>query len=156
MEDVTIHPSMKTVWLAYLVALFLIGVSIWAFTSYAQDQSPYLLLLPLIVLFPPIRMHISRRLVSMRIHDHHLTMESGFFSRTRRTVDMAKIQDVTVRQSFGQRLMGIGDLTLESAGESSGMGMRNVDSPRKLADSIVAGSKRAAVTPNNLPDPKVP
>jgi uncharacterized membrane protein YdbT with pleckstrin-like domain len=97
------------------------------------------------VLFIPIRMHIKRRLISMRLHDNHLTMESGFFSRTRRTVDMAKIQDVTVRQTFGQRLLGVGDLTLESAGESSGMGMRNVDSPRKVADEIIAGSKRAAL-----------
>jgi len=61
---------------------------------------------------------------------------------------MAKIQDVTVRQTFGQRLMGIGDLQFESAGESSGMGMRNVDSPRKVADEIIAGSKAAALIRN--------
>jgi len=56
---------------------------------------------------------------------------------------MAKIQDVTVRQTFGQRLMGVGDIMLESAGESGGMAMRNLDGPRELADEIIAGSKRA-------------
>jgi uncharacterized membrane protein YdbT with pleckstrin-like domain len=153
MSDVTIHPSMKTVWVAYAVALMVIGVGVWAFTTFAQDQPLWLAAIPCIVLLFPIRMHIKRRLVSIRLHDNHLTIESGFFSRMRRTVDMAKIQDVTVRQSFGQRLLGVGDLTLESAGESSGMGMRNVDSPRRVADEIIAGSKRAA-TANLPPGPR--
>jgi uncharacterized membrane protein YdbT with pleckstrin-like domain len=144
MDDVTIHPSMKTVWLAYALALFVIAAGVWAFTTFAQDQPLWIVAIPCILLLFPIRMHIKRRLVSIRLHDNHLTIESGLFSRMRRTVDMAKIQDVTVRQSFGQRLLGVGDLTLESAGESSGMGMRNVDSPRRIADEIIAGSKRAA------------
>ena len=148
MEDVTIHPSMKTVWLAYIVAILVIGAGVWLFSTYAQDQPVWLAAIPCVVLLIPIRMHFSRRLVSMRLHDHHLTMESGLFSRVRRTIDMAKIQDVTVRQTFGQRLMGVGDLQFESAGESSGMGMGNVDGPRRIADQIIAGSKEAALIRN--------
>ncbi len=72
-----------------------------------------------------------------------LTLETGLFSRTRRTVDMAKIQDVTVQQSFGQRLLGVGDLMLESAGESGAIGIRNLDQPRVIADAIIAGSRRS-------------
>ena len=56
---------------------------------------------------------------------------------------MAKIQDVTVRQTFGQRLLGVGDLMLESAGESGAMSIENLDRPRELADAIIAGSKRS-------------
>jgi hypothetical protein len=59
---------------------------------------------------------------------------------------MAKVQDVTVRQTFGQRILGVGDLMLESAGESGRMAILNVDSPRDLADTIIAGSKRSANT----------
>jgi uncharacterized membrane protein YdbT with pleckstrin-like domain len=90
-----------------------------------------------------LNMHLKRRLVTLRFHDDHLTLETGFFSRTRRTVDTAKIQDVTVQQSFGQRLMGIGDLVFEDAGESGGMAMRNLDRPREIADAIINSSKKS-------------
>ena len=136
---------MKTVWVAYAVVFALIFVGIWACYTFAQDQFPWMMALPCILLLIPFQMHFKRRLISMRLHDNHLTLESGFLSRTRRTVDMAKIQDVTVKQTLGQRFLGVGDLMLESAGESGAMGIRNMDSPRELADSIIAGSKRAAL-----------
>jgi len=149
-EDRTLHPSMKTVWVSYALALIVVGIGIWAYSAFANDQYPWLIAVPLVFLLIPIRMHVKRRLISMRLHDNHLTLESGFFSRTRRTVDMAKIQDVTVRQTLGQRMLGVGDLMLESAGESGAMGIRNMDSPRALADSIIAGSKRAALARNTI------
>jgi uncharacterized membrane protein YdbT with pleckstrin-like domain len=143
MEDRTIHPSMKTVWAAYLLAIVIALAAMWAISQYAQDPPTWLYLVPLIVLLPPLNMHLRRRTVTLRFHDDHLTLEAGFFSRTRRTVDMAKIQDVTVQQSFGQRLMGVGDLMLESAGESGAMGIKNLDSPREIADIIINSSKKS-------------
>ena len=143
MEDRTIRPSMKTVWFAYALVSVVVVVGIWAWYNYAQDKPAWLMAVPLIFLVFPVKMHLKRRLVSMRLHDYHLTLETGFFSRTRRTVDMAKIQDVTVKQSFGQRLLGVGDIMMESAGEAGAMGIRNLDSPRHLADEIIRGSKQA-------------
>jgi uncharacterized membrane protein YdbT with pleckstrin-like domain len=140
LEGRTIYPSMKTVWASYAVVVILILVGIWAYFKYVPDQPVWVPAILLILLIPPIRMHISRRMISMRFHDEHLTVETGFFSRTRRTVDMAKIQDVTVRQSLGQRMLGVGDLRLESAGETSLMSISNVDSPRVIADEILAHS----------------
>ena len=145
MEDTTIHPSMKTVWFAYALVAAVIALGVWAYTNYLQNDPPWIVAIPALALLFPIRMHLKRRLVSMRLHDNHLTLENGFFSRTRRTVDMAKIQDVTVKQSFGQRLLGVGDLMLESAGEAGAMGIRNLDRPREIADAIINGSKRAAI-----------
>ena len=146
MEDATIHPSMKSVWAAYLLAIAVLLAGMWAvykYAEYARNQSPWLFLIPLIVLLPPLRMHLKRRLVTLRFHDYHLTLETGFFSRTRRTIDMAKIQDVTVQQTFGQRIMDVGDLMLESAGESGAMGIRNLDRPREIADAIINSSKKS-------------
>lgn len=143
LEDRTIHPSMKTVWAAYVFSAALFGAGVWLYYEYAQDKPWWVLAILLIVFLPPIRMHVRRRLVTLRLHDGHLTIESGFFSTTRRTVDMAKIQDVTVKQTFGQRLLGVGDLMLEDAGEGGAMGMQNIDRPRQIADTIIAGSKKA-------------
>jgi uncharacterized membrane protein YdbT with pleckstrin-like domain len=143
MEDQTIRLSMKTVWAAYLLAAAMVAAGIWAYLQFAQEQPQWLPAIPLIVFLAPLRMHLKRRLIKLRLHDDHLTIETGFFSRTRRTVDVAKIQDVTVRQTFGQRILGTGDLMLESAGEGSAMAIQNLDHPRRVADAIIAASKQS-------------
>jgi uncharacterized membrane protein YdbT with pleckstrin-like domain len=153
MEDRTIHPSMKTVWLTYVLALLVVAVGIWAYNAYAQDQPAWLMAIPLLVFAIPLKMHFSRRLITLRLQDHHLTLETGMFSRTRRTVDMAKIQDVTVNQTMGQRLFGVGDLVLEDAGQRGGMAIRNVDNPRQIADAIIASSKQSPIAITQV-DPK--
>jgi putative membrane protein len=151
MEDRTIHPSMKTVRAAYALAFLVFAAAVWAYYEYAQSADGYdaprwLPALALVVFLAPLRMHWQRRLITLRLHDDHLTLETGFLSRARRTVDMAKIQDVTVRQTFGQRLMGVGDLIMETAGESGRIGIVNVDQPRAIADAIIEGSKRSSAT----------
>src|SRR5580704_11435194 len=142
-EGVTIRPSMKTVWAAYALAIIVIAAGFWAYFQYADDKPRWLLAIPFIALLPPFNMHMARRLVSLRFQDDHLILETGFLSRTRRTVDTAKIQDVTVKQTLGQRLLGVGDLFLESAGESGRMAIGNLDRPRDIADAIINSSKRA-------------
>lgn len=142
-EGVTIRPSMKTVWIAYVISIIVIIAAAWAYFQYLSDKPRWLLVIPLIILVPPIKAHLKRRLLSLRFQDDHLTLETGFLSRTRRTVDTAKIQDVTVRQTFGQRLLGVGDLMLESAGESGRMAIHNLDRPREIADAIINSAKRA-------------
>jgi membrane protein YdbS with pleckstrin-like domain len=134
---------MKTVWAAYGLAIVIILAGIWAYFQYEPNWPAWAPAILLIVLLPPIRMHLKRRLITLRLHDEHLTLETGFLSRTRRTVDMAKIQDVTVRQSLGQRLLGVGDLMMESAGESGRITIANLDSPRGIADEILESSKRS-------------
>lgn len=144
MEELIVRPSMKTVWVGYVVAGIIFAGCGWAYYQYLSDRPAWLIAIPLIVFLPPLRVHIRRRLVSMRLFDGHLTVESGFFTRTRRTVDVAKIQDVTLSRTLGQRLLGVGDLRLESAGESGSMAMGNVDHPQKIADLILEVAKRAA------------
>jgi putative membrane protein len=143
MEDREIHPSMKSVYAGYVAAIVIAGAAMWAIHQYATDPPVWLYAAPLAALIPSIKAHIQRMTVTLRFHDDHLTLETGLFSRTRRTVDTAKIQDVTVRQSFGQRLVGVGDLVLEDSGESGGMNMPGIDRPRLIADEIIASSKRA-------------
>jgi uncharacterized membrane protein YdbT with pleckstrin-like domain len=134
---------MKTVWAAYAFASLVILAGIWAYFQYEPNWPAWAPAILLVLLVPPIKMHLARRMVTLRFHDDHLTLESGFLSRVRRTVDMAKIQDVTVRQTLGQRMLGVGDLMLESAGESGAMAIANVDGPRAIADEILASSKRS-------------
>lgn len=144
MADRVIRASMKTVRAAYVFAILIIGAGVWAYYTFAADRPPWLMAIPCLLLLAPMRMQLKRRLITMRLQDDHLTLETGFFSRTRRTLDLAKIQDVTMQQSFVQRLLGVGDLTLESAGAGGRIAILNVDGPREIADAIIAGSKRTS------------
>ena len=134
---------MKMVRAAYLFAVLIVIAGFWLYFTYGENQPRWLLAIPWIAFLPPLKMHVTRRLVTLQLQDNHLILETGFFSRTRRTVDTAKIQDVTVRQSFGQRILGTGDLMLESAGESGAMGIPNLDRPHEIADAIIQSSKRS-------------
>jgi uncharacterized membrane protein YdbT with pleckstrin-like domain len=142
MQSATIRPSTKTVWGAYLLALAVFAAGEWALYTYASDKPAWLFALPLIAFVPPVTMHLRRRFVTMSFFDDHVTIESGFLSRTRRTFDTAKIQDVTVKQTLGQRILGTGDLILESAGEHGSIYIPNLDRPRAIADAILNSSKR--------------
>jgi uncharacterized membrane protein YdbT with pleckstrin-like domain len=133
---------MKTVWASYAVAIMFAIVADWAIYQYVPTTPRWVFALPLIVFLPPVKMHLTRRLLTLRFHDDHLTIESGFLSRTRRTIDTAKIQDVTVKQTLGQRLLGTGDISLESAGEHSAVYIANLDRPRVIADAILNSARR--------------
>jgi uncharacterized membrane protein YdbT with pleckstrin-like domain len=134
---------MKTVWLAYTIAVLLLIAGLWLYYEYGQNQPAWLMAIPLLAFLPPLKMHLKRRLVSLRLVDDHLILENGFFSRMQRTVDTAKIQDVTVKQTFGQRILDIGDLRLESAGEAGSMAIANLDRPYQIADAIIKSARRS-------------
>jgi len=142
MQPATIRPSTKTVWAAYVVASAVFVAGEWLIYQYAPDSPHWLYSLPPIAFIPPLSMHLRRRFVTMSFFDDHVTIESGFLSRTRRTFDTVKIQDVTVRQTLGQRILGTGDLILESAGEHGSIYIPNLDRPRAIADAILNSSKR--------------
>lgn len=138
-----IRPSMKTVWLAYALAAIILITGLWLYYEYGQNQPAWLMAIPLLTFLPPLHMHLKRRLVSLRLVDDHLILENGFLSRMQRTVDTAKIQDVTVKQTLGQRILGVGDLRLESAGEAGFMAVRNLDRPYQIADAIIKSARRS-------------
>jgi uncharacterized membrane protein YdbT with pleckstrin-like domain len=133
---------MKTVWAAYALSFAVFAALDWLILTYAPDAPRWVLSLPLIAFLPPLSMHLKRRMMTMSFFDDHVTIESGFLSRTRRTFDTAKIQDVTVKQSLGQRILGTGDLTIESAGQHGSIYIPNLDRPRVIADAILNSSKR--------------
>jgi len=51
---------------------------------------------------------------------------------------------VRVDQGMAQRLFGIGNLSIETAGESSRLTLHNVDSPQALADELMNRVQKGA------------
>ena len=130
--------------LGFVLFAIAIIAALWAgYFVYLADKPAWLLAVPLILLLPSLGKHVRQRAEVLTLEGDHLTLESGLLSQTRRTLDMAKVQDVTVRQTFPQRLLGVGDLCLETAGETGSLAMLGIDRPRAVAEEILRASRQA-------------
>jgi uncharacterized membrane protein YdbT with pleckstrin-like domain len=101
-----------------------------------------------IALYGAYKQFMLRR-ESLSVEAGSLRYAAGLLSRSTRTMELRKVQDVRVDQTFGQRLIGTGDLSIETAGESSRLTMRSVDHPQSVAEAILQaaqGDARAAIS----------
>jgi uncharacterized membrane protein YdbT with pleckstrin-like domain len=142
-ENLVVRPSIKLVIVCYVLTAVVLAAAAWAVYGYALKPPEPWHAIALVLFFFPLKSHLKTRLLTLTVEGDHLTVETGMLSRSRRTVDLAKVQDVTARQSFGQRILGIGDLTLETAGERSQMMIPGIDDPRGVADHILERSRIA-------------
>lgn len=118
-------------------AVFLVGLLILYFTT----QIWFWLLcmaVPLVMVISALQRIVLSRYTTMEIAGDRLHYESGMFARSSRSVPLHKVQDVTVTQTLTQRLLGIGDLSIETAGETSRITIKEINSPRETADDILS------------------
>ena len=149
MEELVIRPTTKFVRIGYLaVGLLLvaavIGQSQW--TDRPESVPPWLIPSIFVLLFLwPASKHLRQRFTTMSMLGDKLRYETGMLSKSTRTIQLSKVQDVTVRQSLTQRMAGVGDLSIETAGESSRLTFSNIDGPQAIADRIIDASHRIGV-----------
>jgi membrane protein YdbS with pleckstrin-like domain len=140
---VQISASVKIIKIGYIVCLLAaIGIAAYLLTIHNQEERMWAFeaLPALAALYLAVR-HIRRRMVKLTILDDRLRYEAGFLSKTTRTMELTKVQDVRVDQTVGQRMLNIGNLSLETAGESSRIVMPSVDRPHEAADRILELSR---------------
>lgn len=144
-----LRPSLKFVKLSYVFCLLLavgLGVYILAVKDH-PEQAVYGFAVPVVLGFFTLIRHIQRRLVKITILGDRLRYESGLFSKTTRTIELVKVQDVRVEQSLGQRMVNLGDLSLETAGGTSRMEIDSIDSPQEAAEHILALAQAQRTNP---------
>jgi uncharacterized membrane protein YdbT with pleckstrin-like domain len=144
MTDRVIHPTLKFIRAAYLIELCLI-VAAFIVQKTVIEQGPWwiplvLLILPLWTLFR----HIRRLSVKLSLTGDKLRFETGILSKSTRTIQLAKVQDVRVDQSLAQRIFGVGTIAIETAGEHSRLSVDDIDRPQIVADEIMKRSEEAA------------
>lgn len=151
-----LRPSLKFVKLSYVIGLLMavvLGVYLLAERAQADPRLVWGFLLPGVwLLFTMIR-HIQRRLVKITILGDRLRYEAGLFSKTTRSIELAKVQDVRVDQTLGQRMVGIGNLSLESAGGTSRIELDSIDRPQEAADHILGLAQAQRARPGDPPNP---
>lgn len=107
------HPSMaRSNPLLFLLALLLVPVGIG-----------------LVILFVWYLRSISIRL---RITDEEVQYEAGLLSKERRELKRASIRTVRIDQTFFNRLFGVADLAIYSAGDTPEITVRGLPQPDRL------------------------
>ena len=149
MQELVIRPTTKFIKFGYLVVLVLVAgsaIAVSQITNWPQDVPKWVIPVAFaLLLIWPISRHIEQRFTVMTIIGDKLRYETGMLSKATRTIQLSKVQDVTVRQSLAQRMGGVGDLSIETAGESSRLTFPNIDGPQAVADQIIDASHRIGV-----------
>jgi uncharacterized membrane protein YdbT with pleckstrin-like domain len=145
--DFVIRPSIKLHQVGYAVTL-LLALAIATYWRTAPEPPPvpvwWPLAVPALLLLWVLQRHVARRVTSLTILGERLRYESGLFSKVSRTMEIHKVQDVRVDQTIGQRLLGVGNLSVETAGDSSRITIENIDSPQAAAERILDLAKHHA------------
>ena len=144
MADIVIRPSMKFIKAGYAITLLVVAVGI--VLTYQRLSPSYPAWLPalwLLLFLWPIKRHIQRQAIKMTISGDKLRYETGLASKSTRIIQLSKVQDVRVVQSVMQRMLGVGDISIETAGENSRLVVANLDQPQQLAEQITDASGQA-------------
>ena len=144
MADVVIRPSMKFIKAGYLLTFLVIVAGIVLTYQHLQEDWPkWVPWLWTVLILWPIKRHIQRQSIKLTISGDKLRYETGIGSKSTRIILLSKVQDVRVIQSMGQRMLGVGDISIETAGENSRLVVENLDQPQHLAEQITDASGHA-------------
>ena len=143
MPDIIIRPTAKFLKVAAIAAALVFLCLEIAYLAVWKEQFPHdwvMILPPLLLLWPGSRW-LRRQATRTVVTGDRLRYETGLVSKSTRTIQLAKVQDVRVEQRLAQRLFNVGNLSIETAGEASRLTLVNVDEPHKLADEIMNRSQ---------------
>ena len=141
-----VRQSLKAVKAGYaLCAVLEIALALLWYAGQFPSSMPFsaMGILPLLLaLFVAVR-HIRRRMTRITISTDRLHFETGLFSKSTRTLELAKVQDVRVNQTMWQRIFNVGNVSLETAGSSSRIFMDSIDRPQEVANHILDMARAA-------------
>lgn len=146
MAEMLIRPSARLIkpwyWLSLILILAIAGYTQFNAAARAKrSEWIWLLVVPVLMLLTALIRHAALRATRMTIVGDSLRFETGVFSKLTRNIALSKIQDVRVDQTLGQRILRLGNLSIETAGGASHITILNVERPQELAERILALSE---------------
>jgi uncharacterized membrane protein YdbT with pleckstrin-like domain len=136
--DLTVQPTAKFLKAGTLLAaVVFLSLEVAYLVEWPDQVGRWVMVVPPLILLWPLTQWIKRRFTKATITGDRLRYESGFPSKSTRTIQLSKVQDVRVDQRMSQRIFGVGNISIETAGEASRLTLHNVDDPQGLADEIL-------------------
>jgi uncharacterized membrane protein YdbT with pleckstrin-like domain len=146
--EITVYPTAKFLKAgAILAALVFIALEVMCIVSWNSAVGSALIMIPpVLILVWPVYRAVQRRLTKAVVTAERLRYETGLTSKSTRTIQLSKVQDVRVDQKILQRLFDIGNISIETAGEASRLTLHNIDNPQTLADEIMNRAQKGATS----------
>src|SRR5581483_731930 len=101
---------------------------------------------PLVILLWPASRWMRRRFTRAIVSGDRLRYEIGLTSKTTRNIQLSRVQDIRVDQGVFQRMLNIGDISIETSGETSRLTIPNVDRPQQMVDELMNRSQTGTGT----------
>ena len=139
----TVRPTMIFIKLGYALAVIGAIALVFLLATFTPVPAYISVLLGLALLLIPAYYHLRRNTVRYTLTDSKMEIDKGLIARTTRNIPLSKIQDVTVKASIPQRLLGFGDLIVDNASEEGGTTiLHNISKPRHYADLLLRELRR--------------
>lgn len=91
------------------------------------------------LIVPPIIAWFHRAAIVLRIFPERITLERGLFSKCYRDYNPRDIRSIDIDQTFFQRMVGIGDLTISTAATvEAAEEISSIPDPKGVRDLILA------------------
>jgi uncharacterized membrane protein YdbT with pleckstrin-like domain len=132
----SITPAFYEVGLAYFWAA-LLSLLITAGVAYARGPLWIAVAASAIIFLYPIGRHIQFRHTVYVLTNVKVEIQSGIFSKSAQSIPLRNIQNVTVSETFKERLINIGDVLIDTAAMEGKIMMSNIKNPRRYADLIL-------------------
>lgn len=136
-SDLKVRPSTTLIKARYALALLLAGLVLYYYFTLKQKAWLAGLAVPVLLAVSAASRHVKTRFTTMELIGDRLKMDTGMASKTSRSVPLTKVQDITVSQSIGQRILGVGDITVVTAGDAGSLTIQDVNGPRAIAEKIL-------------------
>ena len=135
MSVMIVKPSSKPIIPYYVFSGLVLMVAVYLIVE--MNYSIYWIAPALLIDFYAVIKHISLLSTKLTIEGENVHVDSGLLTKARRSMPLRKLGDVHVSQSLMQRMMGLGDLSISAAGESTRHTIENIDRPQEVRDKIL-------------------
>src|SRR5262245_27009421 len=132
----SITPTFYEVLPSYLVAAVL-SLIVTAGVAYLRGILGIALIAAAIFFIRPIVRHMRLRRTVYTLTGAKLEIRTGIFSKDTKSIPLRHIDNVEISETLKERLIGIGDVLIDSAALDTKMVLNNVKNPRKYADLIM-------------------
>lgn len=139
----SISPTLKFVKAGYVIAVIAAFVLVALLSVVTNIPTWVSVIVGLTLLLIPAFYHFKQKLVRYTLTSSTVEIDSGLIARRTQNVPLRRIQDVTVSSTLTQRMLGLGDLVFDNAGEDGAkIVLKNIDSPRRYADTLLKQMRR--------------
>ena len=135
MSVMVVKPSSKPILPYYIFSGLVLLAALYPIAD--MGYSAYWIAPAVLIVFYAVIKHISLLSTRLTIDGDNVHLDSGILAKARRSMPLRKLGDVHIEQSLMQRMMGLGNLSISAAGESSKHTIENIDNPQQVCDKIL-------------------